>query len=49
MGGRVVPARTKVLPLISVPQAKKGKWGSKALRKTDAARAPRSASVRGHE
>jgi hypothetical protein len=49
MGGQVVPAHMEALPLIPAPLAKKGKRGAKALRKTDVAQAPRSASVRGHE
>jgi hypothetical protein len=48
MGGQVVPDRAKVLPLILAPPAKKGKWGAKTQRKAGAARAPRSASGRGH-
>jgi hypothetical protein len=47
MGGRLVPAHAEALPLILAPLAKKGKWGAKALRKTDVAQAPRSASSRG--
>jgi hypothetical protein len=47
MGGRVVPSHAEALPLIPVPPTKKGKWGAKALRKTGAAQAPCSTSVRG--
>jgi hypothetical protein len=36
------------VPFISAPPVKKGKQGAKALSKTGAARAPHSASVRGH-
>jgi hypothetical protein len=46
MGGRVVPARVEALALIPAPLAKKMKWGAKAPRKTDVARALCSASVR---
>jgi hypothetical protein len=48
MVGQVVPAHMDALPLILAPPAKKGKRGAKAPRKAGAARAPRSASVRGH-
>jgi hypothetical protein len=47
-GERVVTARTEVLPLISVPPAKKGTHGARALRKTGMTWAPHSVSVRGH-
>jgi hypothetical protein len=48
MGGQVVPACAEVLPLILAPSTKKGKRGAKAPIKIDAARAPCSASGRGH-
>jgi hypothetical protein len=48
MGGRVVPARAEVLPLILAPPTKKGTRGAKAPRRTDTTRAPHSASGRGH-
>jgi hypothetical protein len=47
LGGRVVLARAEALLLILAPPAKMGKWGAKAMRKTGAAQAPRSASGRG--
>jgi hypothetical protein len=48
MGERVVTARTEVLPLISMPPAKKGTHGARALRKTGTTWALRFVSVRGH-
>jgi hypothetical protein len=45
---QIVPTRAEALPLIPAPSAKKGKWGAKAPRKTGAAGAPHSTSVRGH-
>jgi hypothetical protein len=47
MGGQVVLAHAEALSLILAPPTKKGKWGTKAPRKTGVVRAPRSASIRG--
>jgi hypothetical protein len=47
MGGQIVAAHAEALPLIPAPLAKKGKRGTKALRKTGVTRALCSASVIG--
>jgi hypothetical protein len=44
----VVPIWVEKPPFASAPPAKKGKWGTKAPRKTGVERAPCFASVRGH-